>query len=117
MEDLLGNSSYSDYISNSFPLQSIFDLSSERETMPLGFMELLGVQDLSPPLFDTVQQVPSIVTQPLNPSSTKIESPEVFNQPATPNSSSISSASSEALIDEPVKVDDQEEDQQKTKKQ
>ncbi|XWS31847.1 hypothetical protein CRYUN_Cryun23aG0111200 [Craigia yunnanensis] len=117
MEDLLGNSSYSDYISNSFPLQSIFDLSSERQTMPLGFMELLGVQDLSPPLFDTVQQVPSLVTQPLNPSSMKIESPEVFNQPATPNSSSISSASSEALIDEPVKVDDQEEDQQKTKKQ
>ena len=116
MEDVLGNSSFSDYIANSFSLQSIFDLS-EGERIPLGFMELLGVQDLSPPLFDTVQQVPSIVTQPLNPSSTKIESPEVFNQPATPNSSSISSASSEALIDEPVKVDDQEEDQQKTKKQ
>ena len=117
MEDLLGNSSYSDYISNSFPLQSIFDLSSERETMPLGFMDLLGVQDLSPPLFDKAQQVPSLVTQPLNPSSTKIESPEVFNQPATPNTSSISSASSEAVNDEPVKVDDQEEDQQKTKNQ
>ena len=117
MEDVSGYSSFSDYIANSFPLQSIFDLSSEGDTIPLGFMDLLGVQDLSPPLFDKAQQVPSLVTQPLNPSSTKIESPEVFNQPATPNSSSISSASSEALIDEPVKVDDQEEDQQKTKKQ
>ncbi|XVF72767.1 hypothetical protein PTKIN_Ptkin12aG0147100 [Pterospermum kingtungense] len=121
MEDLFGNSSYSDYLANSFPLQSVFDMSSSEGdmTMPLGFMELLGVQDLSPPLFDMAQQVPSLVTQPLqlNPFSTKIESPEVINQPATPNSSSISSASSEAVNDEPVKVDDQEEDQQKTKKQ
>ncbi|XP_022770790.1 probable WRKY transcription factor 23 [Durio zibethinus] len=117
MEDVLGSSSFSDYIANSFPLQSIFDLSSEGETIPLGFMELLGVQDLSPPLFDMAKQVPSLVTQAMNHSSTKIESPEVFNQPATPNSSSISSASSEAVNDVPVKVDDQEEDQQKTKQQ
>ncbi|XVE73468.1 hypothetical protein DITRI_Ditri11bG0120200 [Diplodiscus trichospermus] len=117
MEDVFGSSSFSDYIANNFPLQNIFDLSSEGEKVPLGFLELLGVQDLSPPLFDTAQHVPSLPTQPLNPSSTKIESPEVFNQPATPNSSSISSASSEAVNDEPVKVNDQEEDQQKTKKQ
>ncbi|XVF32919.1 hypothetical protein REPUB_Repub17cG0124500 [Reevesia pubescens] len=126
MEDhVWGNSSFSDYLSSSFPLQSIFDLSSEGEKIPLGFMELLGVQDhyLSPPLFDmaaTAQQVPSLIaTQALNPTSKtmKIESPEVFNQPATPNSSSISSASSEAVNDEPVKVEDnEEEDQQKTKK-
>ncbi|XP_022757846.1 probable WRKY transcription factor 23 [Durio zibethinus] len=121
MEDASGNSSFSDYIANCFPVQSIFDLSSEGEKNSLGFMELLGVQDLfSPPLFDmAAQQVPSLIaTQPPNPTSTtKIESPEVFNQPATPNSSSISSASSEAVNDEPIKVDDQEEDQQKTKKQ
>ncbi|XVF22056.1 hypothetical protein REPUB_Repub12eG0141300 [Reevesia pubescens] len=129
MEDhhVLGNSSFSDYISNSFPLQSIFDLSGEGDKIPLGFMELLGVQDyLSPPLFDMAahhdEQVPSLMaTQPPNPTSTtkiESESPEVFNQPVTPNSSSISSASSEAVNDEPVKLeDDQEEDQQKTKKQ
>ncbi|XP_021279743.1 probable WRKY transcription factor 23 [Herrania umbratica] len=119
MEDVVGNSSpFSDYIANSFPLQSIFDLS-EGEKMPLGFMELLGVQDLSStPLFDIAQQVPSLATQLPNPTSTKIESPsEVFNQPATPNSSSISSASSEAVNDDPVKGVDQEEDQQKNRKQ
>ncbi|XP_017983061.1 PREDICTED: probable WRKY transcription factor 23 [Theobroma cacao] len=119
MEDVMGNSSpFSDYIANSFPLQSIFDLS-EGEKMPLGFMELLGVQDMSiTPLFDMAQQVPSLATQPPNPTSTKIDSPpEVFNQPATPNSSSISSASSEAVNDDPVKAEDQEEDQQETRKQ
>ncbi|TYJ22589.1 hypothetical protein E1A91_A08G135800v1 [Gossypium mustelinum] len=115
MEEVLGNSSFSDY----FPLQSIFDWSCEGgENMPLGFMELLGVQDLNPPLFDMgQQQAPSaVVNQALNPCSTKNEG---FNyQPATPNSSSISSASSEAVNDEPIQVDDdQEEDQQKTKKQ
>ena len=117
MEDVLGNSSFSDYIANSFSLQSIFDLS-EGERIPLGFMELLGVQDLSPPLFDmAAEPVPSLAIQPPNPTSKKIESPEVFIQPATPNSSSISSASSEAVNDELVKVEDQEEDQQKNKKQ
>ncbi|GMI85828.1 WRKY DNA-BINDING PROTEIN 23, WRKY DNA-binding protein 23 [Hibiscus trionum] len=113
MEDVLGNSSFSDYIPTSFPLQSVFDFSYG-ETMPLGFMELLGVQDLSPSSFDMAEQAPSLN----NPCSTKIESPaEVLNQPTTPNSPSVSSASSEAVNDEPVKVDDQEEDQQKTKKQ
>ncbi|KAK5783750.1 WRKY transcription factor 23-like [Gossypium arboreum] len=122
VEDVLGNSSCS---VNDFPLQSIFDLSSneEEKIRSLGFMDLLGVQDLicSPVLeIMAAQQVPSLMaTQPPNPfSCTKIESPhEVFNQPATPNSSTISSASSEAAHDEPAKLDDQEEDQRKTKKQ
>ncbi|PPS11069.1 hypothetical protein GOBAR_AA09577 [Gossypium barbadense] len=122
VEDVLGNSSCS---VNDFPLQSIFDLSSneEEKIRSLGFMDLLGVQDLiSSPVLEIMaaQQVPSrMATQPPNPfSSTKIESPhEVFNQPATPNSSTISSASSEAAHDEPAKLDDQEEDQRKTKKQ
>ncbi|KAG4174244.1 hypothetical protein ERO13_A11G108200v2 [Gossypium hirsutum] len=122
VEDVLGNSSCS---VNDFPLQSIFDLSSneEEKIRSLGFMDLLGVQDLicSPVLeIMAAQQAPSLMaTQPPNPfSSTKIESPhEVFNQPATPNSSTISSASSEAAHDEPAKLDDQEEDQRKTKKQ
>ncbi|KAA3451439.1 putative WRKY transcription factor 23 [Gossypium australe] len=122
VEDVLGNSSCS---VNDFPLQSIFDSSSneEEKIRSLGFMDLLGVQDLiSSPLLEIMaaQQVPSLTTtQPPNPfSSTKIESPhEVFNQPATPNSSTISSASSGAVHDEPAKLDDQEEDQRKTKKQ
>ncbi|MBA0638218.1 hypothetical protein Godav_005279 [Gossypium davidsonii] len=122
VEDVLGNSSCS---VNDFPLQSIFDLSSneEEKIRSLGFMDLLGVQDLiSSPFLEIMaaQQVPSrMATQPPNPlSSTKIGSPhEVFNQPATPNSSTISSASSEAVHDEPAKLDDQEEDQRKTKKQ
>ncbi|KAK8497582.1 hypothetical protein V6N12_037453 [Hibiscus sabdariffa] len=103
MEDVLGNSSF---LANSFPLQSIFDFSSEGDKyFPLGFMELMGSHDFaSPPLFDISQQVPPPF---------KIESPDAFNLPATPNSSSVSSASSEAVNDEPVKVDDQ----QKTKKQ
>nr|AIS23529.1 WRKY transcription factor 68 [Gossypium hirsutum]AIS23530.1 WRKY transcription factor 68 [Gossypium hirsutum] len=122
VEDVLGNSSCS---VNDFPLQSIFDLSSneEEEIRSLGFMDLLGVQDLiCSPLLEIMaaQQVPSrMATQPPNAfSSTKIGPPhEVFNQPATPNSSTISSASSEAVHDEPAKLDDQEEDQRKTKKQ
>ncbi|XP_039036706.1 WRKY transcription factor 23-like isoform X2 [Hibiscus syriacus] len=100
MEDVLGNSSF---LANSFPLQMIYDTSSEGDKFPLGFTEL----------FDIGQQVPSLVTDP----PMKIESPETFHLPATPNSSSISSASSEAVNDEPVKVDDHEEDQQTTKKQ
>ncbi|KAE8723222.1 putative WRKY transcription factor 28 [Hibiscus syriacus] len=111
MEDVLGNSSF---LANNFPLQIMFDSNSEGDKLPLGFMELLGAQDFtSPPLFDIAQQFPSLVTDP----PMKIESPDAFNPPATPNSSSISSASSEAVNDEPVKVDDQEEDQQTTKKQ
>ncbi|KAE8697951.1 putative WRKY transcription factor 28 [Hibiscus syriacus] len=113
MDDVLGNS-----------LQSIFDLSSseDEKIVSLGFMDLLGVQDLiSPPFLEIMtaaQQVPSLISSqvPLTPPpSKKMDSFEVINQPATPNSSSISSASSEAF-NEPVKVDDQEENQQKIKK-
>ncbi|KAE8657641.1 Detected protein of unknown function [Hibiscus syriacus] len=107
MEDVLGNSSF---LVNSFPLESIFESSSEGDKFPLGFLELLGAQYFtSPPLFDIAHHVPSLVTDP----PIKIESPDAFNLPATSNSSSISSASSEAVNDESVKVGDQEEDQQK----
>ncbi|KAE8699661.1 putative WRKY transcription factor 28 [Hibiscus syriacus] len=100
---------------NNFPLQSTFDLcSSEDEKIrSLGFMDLLGVQDLIGPPFLEIMAAQQVSTPP----SKKIESPEVINQPATPKFSSISSASSEAVNDEPVKEDDQEENQQKTKKQ
>nr|AIY62481.1 WRKY104 [Gossypium aridum] len=108
------NSSFCDYTGNGFPLQSVFDSCSEEDNnkFSLGFMELLGVQDFTCPLFDVAQQVPV---------STKMESPEQgFNLPATPNSSSVSSGSSEAVNGEPVKVEDdqeEEDDQQKNKKQ
>ncbi|GMI66647.1 hypothetical protein HRI_000334000 [Hibiscus trionum] len=98
IEDVLGNSSYSQYMVNNLPLQSIFDLSSseDEKIRSLGFMDLI-----SPPFLEM------------------IESPEAepINQPATPNYSSISSASSEAFNDEPVQLDDRDENQQKTKKQ
>ncbi|GMJ09233.1 WRKY DNA-BINDING PROTEIN 23, WRKY DNA-binding protein 23 [Hibiscus trionum] len=120
MEDVQGNPSYSEYTVNNFPLQSIFDLSSreDEKIRSLGFMDLLGIQDLTgSPLLDIM--VPSLTaTQaPPTPPSKKIDSPEATNQPATPNFSSISSASSEAVNDEPVKADEQEENQQKTNKQ
>ncbi|KAL4364222.1 hypothetical protein GQ457_04G029390 [Hibiscus cannabinus] len=124
MKDVLGNSSCSQYMVNNLPLQSIFDLSSseDEKIRSLGFMDLLGVQDLiSPPFLEIIaaQHAPSLISTqvPPVPPSMKIESPEAINQPATPNSSSISSASSEAFHDEPVKGDDREENQQKTKKQ
>ncbi|KAE8697166.1 putative WRKY transcription factor 48 [Hibiscus syriacus] len=125
MEDVLGNSSCSQFTVNNFPLQSIFDLScsEDEKILSLGLMDLLGVQDLiSPPFLEIMtaeQQVPSLISSqapPTPPPSKKIESPEAINQPATPNSSSISPAPSEAF-NELVKVDDQEENQKKTKKQ
>ncbi|KAF3436562.1 hypothetical protein FNV43_RR23654 [Rhamnella rubrinervis] len=127
MEDkyTIGSSSFSESISSSYPFSAMFDFC-EGEKSSLGFMELLGVQDISPSLFDfPVQTTTStLVVPPLavpNPTSTTTkESSEALNQPATPNSSSISSASSEALNEEQTKTVDQEEehdDQQNTKKQ
>ncbi|KAE8681660.1 putative WRKY transcription factor 28 [Hibiscus syriacus] len=125
MEDVLGNSACSQFTVNNFPLESIFDLSSneDEKIVSLGFMDLQGVQDLiSPPFLEIMtaaQQVPSLISSqvpPTPPPSKNIDSPQAINQPATPNSSSISSASSEAF-NEPAKVDDQEENQQKIKKQ
>ncbi|KAE8722837.1 putative WRKY transcription factor 23 [Hibiscus syriacus] len=109
------NSSYSEYAVNNFPLKSIFDLcsSEDMKVRSLGFMDLLGVQDLIGPPFLEIMAAQQVSTPP----SKKIDSAEVINQPATPNFSSISTASSEAVNDEPVKEDDREENQQKTKKQ
>lgn len=120
-----GSSLFSDSVSSSYPFSAMFDFC-EGEKSSLGFMELLGVQDISPSLFDfpvqttttsTLVEPPSAVPNPI--STTTKESSEALNQPATPNSSSISSASSEALNEEQTKTVDQEEhdDQQKTEKQ
>ncbi|GLT64902.1 hypothetical protein SLA2020_373650 [Shorea laevis] len=116
MEEVVGSSSFLDYNPSSY--QGVFDLGEgEKGSGSLGFMELLGLQDFSPSLLDEGQVISMAPTSVLNPAGGKIESPEVLNPPATPNSSSISSESCEAVNDEPVKVEDQEEDQQKTNKQ
>ena len=55
-----------------------------------------------------------------SPASTKPESSDILNNPTTPNSSSVSSSSNEAANDEKTKAGDDEEqdqDQDKTKKQ
>ncbi|GLU16731.1 hypothetical protein SLE2022_331470 [Rubroshorea leprosula] len=114
MEEGMGSSPFLDYISSSY--QGAFDLSEGEKSGSLGFMELLGFQEFSP-VFDVGQVASTATTSALSPAGGKIESPEVLNQPATPNSSSISSESCEGVNDEPVKVEDQEEDQHKTKKQ
>jgi hypothetical protein len=117
-EETVGSSSFSDHISDSYQFSGIFDFS-EGDKSSLGFMELLGVQDYSPSLFDSPHPPSMAPSAPLLPTAVK-ECSEVLNPPATPNSSSISSASSEAVNDqEQTKAVDKEEDEQqeKTKKQ
>ncbi|XP_042477712.1 probable WRKY transcription factor 48 [Macadamia integrifolia] len=128
----------------SFPLssRSIFDMYCESEKgggggVSMGFMDLLGIQDLNPSIFDLLQQYqqPPPMMPPLSPppplppasphpttttTSSSLppptESSEVLNLPTSPNSSSISSSSAEAANDEQTKPVDQE-DQEKPKKQ
>ncbi|XP_054803634.1 WRKY transcription factor 23-like [Prosopis cineraria] len=107
-EEAIRSSSNGGYNSNSFPLSSLFDFH-EVEKSPLGFMELLRVQeqecgswlDLPPQLF------PSDLK---NQCASAKRYCELSHQPATPNSSSISSASSEAVNDEHTKTVDQRGD-------
>ncbi|XP_022876423.1 probable WRKY transcription factor 23 [Olea europaea var. sylvestris] len=96
------------------------DYSVDGENGSLGFMELLGVQDLGPSVLDALQ-VPPNQNQTWTVDQ---ESSEVLNTPATPNFSSISSESSGAgrpndektkeVVD---KADEEEEQKQKTEKQ
>ncbi|KAF5745942.1 WRKY1 [Tripterygium wilfordii] len=123
--------SFLDQVHQGGYLQSVFDMCEGGEKGgSLGFMELLGMQDIEPSsLFDMIQ-VPCIPQEALSPPpplpnpttvAAKMEyysSSEILNPPATPNSSSISSASSEALNEEQTKpAVDEEDGQQKTKKQ
>lgn len=106
-------SSFSDH---SYTLSGVFDMSDEVEkSSSLGFMELLGIQDFTPSMFDYLpplpQQPSSIV--PSSASNLMKFSEASTPPPMTPNSSSISSASS----DEHAKTVDEEEEQQKAKKQ
>lgn len=111
--------------SSSYPLSGMFDELCDSEKSSLGFMELLGVQDMCSSLFDFASSSTPHPSAPNPPSTATKDCSEAFNQPATPNSSSISSASSDAINDEQTKTDhyqdedDEEEEhdvQQKTKK-
>ncbi|XP_028781866.1 WRKY transcription factor 23-like [Neltuma alba] len=115
-EEAVGSSSFGDYNSNGFPLSSVFDFH-EVEKSSLGFMELLGVQEQDYGSFDLPPQLfPSDLKNRCAAAKNYCE--PLNQQPATPNSSSISSASSEALIDEHTKTVDQRGDEQpKTKNQ
>ncbi|CAK7348461.1 unnamed protein product [Dovyalis caffra] len=122
LENFVGSPTFSatnDHIQTSYPLMQghVFDFV-DGDKNSLGFMELLGMQDFSPSLLDMVQ-VPIPSVQAPNVQVVMESPPEVLNQPATPNSSSISSASSEGLNDEPVNkgVDDEVDEQEKTKKE
>ncbi|OVA13588.1 DNA-binding WRKY [Macleaya cordata] len=126
-------SSFSDQIASStnYPLSSIFDMpfEADQKGSSLGFMDLLGIQDLCPSIFDFLQQPPSSVPPPPHqpppptssvPPPSLTETSEVLNFPATPNSSSISSSSTEATNDEQQTkaiLEQDQEDQEKTKKQ
>lgn len=87
------------------------DEEDEKMRSSLGFMELLGTQDVGPTsLLDLLQLRPLPLPPPpqpqdftaaaASPGAQLAESSEVANLPATPNSSSLSSASSETLNDE-----------------
>ena len=66
-----------------FPLSDLFD----GEKSSLGFMELLGIQNLTPSIYDAMFQASTRGIEPLGPSqaSKVAESTEVLNQPTTPN--------------------------------
>ncbi|XP_077219314.1 putative WRKY transcription factor 48 [Tasmannia lanceolata] len=107
-------SSFTGQISTSFPLSSnsIFDLDGDVGKSSIGFMELLGFQDLTSSIFDF-----PLLPVPAQPPALA-ESSDTPNFPATPNSSSFSSSSSEAANDEPppVKATAEEEDREEPKK-
>ncbi|OVA16746.1 DNA-binding WRKY [Macleaya cordata] len=110
----MGVSTFFDHqmASNYSSLPSIFDMSSndhgDQQRGSLGFMDLLGIQDFSPSLFDMIQQ-PLSAQSPPPPPPPVSETSEVTNLPATPNSSSISSSSNEATTDEHVRVSEEKE--------
>lgn len=93
------------------------DYSVDGGNGSLGFMELLGVQDLGPSVLDALQ-VPPNQNQTWTVDQ---ESSEVLNTPATPNFSSISSESSggggqnDEQAKEVVDEEDEEEEEQKQK--
>lgn len=111
--------SFSDQIPTSFPFSGIFDLPGDVPASgksSMGFMELLGIQDLGSSIFDLPPLSPHL---PQPPPTSVPESSDAANPPTTPNSSSISSSSTEAANEEQAKLpgEDEGEDQEKIKKQ
>nr|URH10331.1 WRKY15 [Phoebe bournei] len=114
-----GIPSFSDQIPTTFSSSGIFDLVSGdlAATRSIGFMELLGLEELAPSIFDLLP--------PLSlPPTSLPESSDAGNPPATPNSSSISSMSTEAANEEQARgvveegeVVEEQEEREKIKKQ
>ncbi|KAM5558382.1 WRKY transcription factor 23 [Rosa sericea] len=114
MEGNTRSSSFSETTADySYPFPGMFDFSQGDQKESLGFVELLGIQDFCPAnsLFD----LPQITTPQVLPTTSIDMAKEYSFNPSTPNSSSISSASSEAVNEEPhtdnkAPADQQEED-------
>lgn len=114
-----GIPSFSDQVPTTLSSSGIFDLVSGdlAATGSIGFMELLGLEELAPSIFDLLP--------PLSlPPTSLPESSDAGNPPATPNSSSISSMSTEAANEEQARevveegeVVEEQEEQGKIKKQ
>ncbi|KAL6228244.1 hypothetical protein ACLB2K_002198 [Fragaria x ananassa] len=89
----------------SYPFSGMFDFSQGDQKDSLGFMELLGIQDYFCPansLFD-LPQISVPPPQVLLPTTSITDVAKEYSvNPSTPNSSSISSASSEAVNEEPL---------------
>lgn len=111
-EDSIRSSSFLDQ----FSVVGMLELG-EKSSSSLGFMELLGIPDFNPSIFDILQ---ASTTPYVEPTRSTSEVLMMNNQPTTPNSSSISSESSVAPNDEQsrvVVVDEEDEERIKTKKQ
>ncbi|KAM0962537.1 hypothetical protein ACFX13_022069 [Malus domestica] len=142
---------FSDEIPTNFPsFSGMFDMPSSGEDQKVsmgGFMDLHGIPDYAPSLFDFTQTTSSLMMMPphhhqqqsLPPTSTVVALPErdsatttnttseILNSstaPTTPNSSSISSSSNEAAANnnegQITKLQEEEADEQdpeKTQKQ
>ncbi|KAL6966022.1 hypothetical protein U1Q18_029918 [Sarracenia purpurea var. burkii] len=118
-ENSMANLIFTDQIPTSYALSGIFDMPCEGEKGYLGFIDMLGIQDYGPSLFDLFQ-TPVMPPQPLpSPVSTVPESSDVVNTPATPNSSSLSSSPTEAGNDDQTKtiVEEEQDQEEKIKKQ
>ncbi|XP_059632820.1 probable WRKY transcription factor 48 [Cornus florida] len=119
-DNLMECVAFSDQIPTSFGFSSFFDMPCEAEKDSLGFMDMLGIQDYNPSLFDLLQKPLLTPPQlPSTPASTVPDSSEVVNTPATPNSSSISSSSNEAAAnaEQTKTVEEEDQDRDNTKKQ
>ncbi|KAF6155655.1 hypothetical protein GIB67_022013 [Kingdonia uniflora] len=104
------STTFPDHVSTNFSLSTIFEMPSydggdNNKGGSLGFMDLLGIQDYSPTIFDLLHQQPTTTS-------------EIVNLPATPNSCSISSSSNEEQVGKDNissnKGLDEEDDQEKS---